>query len=196
MRHDSLRRVGRDRLKCLAHRGSLMSQQSPPTIRRGVFRSAEAVLLLTLFSFLATVFIRGNEIQALAQGRRAHAGPTGSLSGTVVGPDGNPVAGARVMAQTSDGRAPRTTTTDASGHFRFHGLRVAPYDLRARANKTWSDWRRDVPVRANEEATVKLRIPPAKAAPVKTPAPEKPRQGPPTKPPQQQDLKPGPDAAP
>jgi hypothetical protein len=172
-----------------------MPQKNRAALRPGASRSREAILCLICFNFVAAAFLQQSEITALAQGPRGRSGPTGSVSGSVLGPDGRPVAGARVMAQTSDGRAPRTARTDGNGHFRFRGLRVAPYDLRARANGTWSDWTRDVPVRANSESTVKLRIPPAKAAPPKTPSPGKSPQKTPSEPPQKPEGKPGPDAA-
>ena len=157
-----------------------MAEKGQRVLRPKGFRLVEAVLLVILFSVVAAYFHR-HEIRALAQGRRQHAVPTGSISGTVTGPDGKPASGARVMAQTSDGRSPRTARTDAKGHFRVRGLREGPYDLRARANETWSDWTRDVRVRANEDSSVKLRIASPDSA---TPPAKKPND------------KPGPDAAP
>jgi hypothetical protein len=172
-----------------------MEERIQAPLRPAAFRAAKALLLLIVSTFSVAVFLQQGEIRALAQGRRVRVGPTGALSGTVLGPDGKPVEGARVMAQTSDGRAPRTARTDANGRFHFRGLRVAPYDLRARANGRWSDWTRDVPVRANEEATVKLRIPAAKAAPARTPPPDKSPQKAPALPPQKPQARPGRDAA-
>ncbi len=103
-----------------------------------------------------------------AQGRRQRAAATGSLSGTVLGADEKPVSGARVIVQTSDGRTPRATTTDENGRFRVKGLRSGPYDVRARSGKVWSAWTRNVRVRENQEAKVKLRIPAKDSAPAQT----------------------------
>ena len=141
---------------------------------RGALRPAYWLLLLILAGFLLAAYLHRGEILALAQGRGRHAAAVGSISGTVTGAGGTPVAGARVLAQTSDGRAPRATTTDADGRFYFRGLRVAPYDLRVRANQTGSEWTRNVPGRANADSTVKLSIPGDGASPDKTTKPKSP----------------------
>ncbi len=107
---------------------------------------------------------------------------TGTLSGTVFGPSGKPVAGARVFRQVSDGSHPHTTKTDAHGHFRFGGLRQGNYDIRAQAHGHWSDWEHNVLVRSGRETRVNLRLllkqPPAEPprAPAVKPAPQKPTQ--------------------
>jgi hypothetical protein len=84
--------------------------------------------------------------------------PSGKLSGTVLGPDGKPAAKARVMAQTSDGRFPRTTKTDAQGHFQLT-CPAGLVDVRARAGENWSEWMRNVRVRAGETASITIHIP-------------------------------------
>ncbi len=149
-------------------------EQNRTSRGRGAFRPAYWLLLLILAGFLLAAYLHRGEILALAQGRGRRAAAVGSISGTVTGAGGTPVAGARVLAQTSDGRAPRATTTDADGRFHFRGLRVAPYDLRVHANQTWSEWTRNVPVRANAESTVKLSIPSNGASPDKPVKPKSP----------------------
>ncbi len=84
--------------------------------------------------------------------------PSGSMGGEVFGPDGKAVAGARVFLQLSDARHPRTTQTDAQGHFRFASLRQGNYDLRAQARGRWSDWEHNLLVRAGRETRVTLRL--------------------------------------
>ncbi len=86
------------------------------------------------------------------------APPSGSLTGTVLGPDGKAVAGARVFLQMSDARTPRTTLTDAAGHYSFRSLRSGLYELRAQAGGHWSDWKHNIVVRSGRETSVTLRL--------------------------------------
>ena len=81
---------------------------------------------------LVTVFLAGTVLPgaALATTRPR---PTGKLSGVVLGPNGRPVARARVLLQGADGSHPRAAQTDAAGRFRFSALRQDNYDVRARA---------------------------------------------------------------
>ncbi len=111
-------------------------------------------------------------VEALAAPERL---PPGSLSGTVLGPTGKPVAGARVFLQVSDGSHPHSTKTDAGGHFQFSSIRQGNYDLRAQAHGHWSDWEHNLLVRSGRETSVTLRLL------LKQPPPEPPRK-PTTKP--------------
>jgi hypothetical protein len=53
-----------------------------------------------------------------------------TVSGTVVGPDGKPVAGATVRSRKDDkGFRPTTTKSDAQGRFRFEGMPDAQHSL-------------------------------------------------------------------
>ena len=142
-----------------------------PKLRPRAFRAVKAALLVILFIFPLAAELPGAQVRVVPRARYRRAVPTGSIAGTVTLADGTPAAGARVMVQTSDGSSPRTTTTDAKGHFRVKNLRRGPYDLRARAGETWSDWKRHVHVRINEETSVTLFIPaPGSAPPPKQPA--------------------------
>jgi len=105
-------------------------------------------------------------VEALAARERL---PRGSLSGTVLGPTGKPVASARVFLQVSDGSRPHTTKTDAGGHFHFSSVRQGNYDLRAQAHGHWSDWEHNLLVRSGRETSVNLRLL------LKQPPPEPPR---------------------
>lgn len=97
--------------------------------------------------------------------RPAPKQPAGVLHGRVLGADGKPVEGARVMVQSSDGRTPRALLTGADGRFRLTRT-IGPYDLRASSNGQWSEWTRNVRVKAGEESAVTLRIPAAPRPPV------------------------------
>jgi len=92
----------------------------------------------------------------------------GVLRGSVVSAAGKPVAGARVLIQTADGRRPFTVRTDAEGKFRVPRISRGLYHLRAQSGGLWSDWEHNVLVRAGQPTSVTLRLalkqPPAAAA--------------------------------
>ena len=110
---------------------------------------------LGLVGVAALLLIGSVEGRGLSPQRKP--APSGKLSGTVLGPDGKPAAKARVMAQTSDGRAPRTTLTDAQGRFQLK-CPEGPVDVRARAGDNWSDWVRNVRIRANDTTSITVHI--------------------------------------
>ena len=83
----------------------------------------------------------------------------GTLAGTVVGPGGKPVAGARVTSQGADGSHPQATTTNAQGRFFFPGLEHGYYDVRAYSNGAWSDWKHNIEVKTGKQTEVKLQLP-------------------------------------
>ncbi len=119
-------------------------------------------------TFIAPITLAATGLLAWALAAPAARAP-GSLSGTVFGPEGKAVPGARVILQLSDGTHPHTAQTDAKGHFRFPALRQGNYDLRAQGQGNWSDWEHNVLVRAGKETRVTLRLllkePPAEAPP-------------------------------
>jgi len=82
-----------------------------------------------------------------------------TLDGTVTEADGTPVAGAKVVIQTSDGKNPRGARTDAKGHFAFRSLRHGFYDVRASRDKRSSEWVRNLVVRSGTIVTVTLVLP-------------------------------------
>ena len=133
--------------------------------RQAPFRAAGALLALLLIFVAGTADLDAAQVIVVPRRRYRRPVPTGSVSGTVTLAEGKPAAGARVMVQTSDGNSPRTTTADAKGHFRVKDLRRGPYDLRARAGETWSDWKRHVHVRINEDTSVTLIVPPPGSPP-------------------------------
>src|ERR1700733_11535163 len=54
-------------------------------------------------------------VAALAFAAAADTKGIGTLAGTVIGPSGKPVAGARVTSQGADGTMPKSTLTNADG---------------------------------------------------------------------------------
>ncbi len=105
---------------------------------------------------LVTAFLASVLVGAAAAMPRPR--PTGKLSGVVLGPNGRPVARARVLLQDADGSHPRASQTDAAGRFRFSPLRQDNYDVRARAEGQSSVWERNVLVRSGQETKVTLRL--------------------------------------
>ena len=94
----------------------------------------------------------------------------GVLSGSVVSAAGKPVAGARVLIQTADGRHPFTVRTDAEGKFRVPRISRGLYHIRAQASGLWSDWERNVLIRAGKSTSVTLRLALKKPAPPPAPS--------------------------
>jgi hypothetical protein len=107
-----------------------------------------------LIAFLLAILVA---VPLLAQ----KAQPTGTISGIVNKVDGTPQPGARVYLQPGDGHVPHTIQTDATGRYKFEKIRIGLYDVRAQAGGLWSDYQRNVNVRANQEVTVDLQIKPA-----------------------------------
>jgi hypothetical protein len=100
-------------------------------------------------------------VAALGMAATAGAnGPVGELKGTVLDSKGQPVADATVTMQSSDGKHPYATHTDASGHFDFARFETGQYDLRAYAKGMFSDWTKRVSIRYKKTAEVTLRMPP------------------------------------
>lgn len=96
-----------------------------------------------------------------ASGTVAETG-LGTLAGTVVGPNGRPIAGARVTSQEAGGSKPSATTTNSQGRFFFPQLAHGYYDLRAYSNGVWSGWKHNIEVKTGKQTDVTLRIPPRK----------------------------------
>ena len=104
---------------------------------------------------------------------RAQTGGRETLEGTVLSDKGAPVAGARILWQTADGRSPHALRSDAQGHFRIRRILPGIYQLRAVTRKASSEWSTNVVVRPGQHTQVTLRLEPAllpTAAPTKAPA--------------------------
>jgi Carboxypeptidase regulatory-like domain len=99
-------------------------------------------------------------ILACAAASRAREA-VGNLAGIMVDSHGNPVEGATVVIQTSDGQHPHATHTDANGHFEFERYSTGQYDLRGSLYGVFTDWTRRVMIRAGKTTQVTLRLPAA-----------------------------------
>lgn len=116
-----------------------------------------ALVLLSIF-LLALVAARG--VSAAPQ----HKGSS-TLSGVVLGPDDKPVAHASVSYQSSGGSAPHVVRTDASGRFAITKLKADDYDLRASGKGVFSEWEKNIPLRAGETKNMTLHLVYAKQVP-------------------------------
>jgi len=83
----------------------------------------------------------------------------GTLAGTVVGPSGKVVAGARVTSQGADGTKPQSTLTNSEGRFFFPELQNGYYDVRAYHSGAWTSWKHNVEVKTGKQTEVKLQLP-------------------------------------
>ena len=88
------------------------------------------------------------------------AGPIGEIKGTVLDSKGQPVADATVTMQSSDGKRPFATHTDASGHFEFLRYETGQYDLRAYSKGMFSDWTKRVSIRSKKTTEITIHMPP------------------------------------
>src|SRR5579862_3587329 len=82
----------------------------------------------------------------------------GTIEGEVIDAQSQPVAGASVTIQTSDGQHPHATHTDAAGHFQFARFETGQYDLRAYFKGAYSDWAKRVPLHSHKSTEITLRI--------------------------------------
>jgi len=96
------------------------------------------------------------------------------LTGTVFGPDGKPAPGAMVTCQSSAGMHPQVVHADQKGRFRISGLKQDSYDLRASWNGTYSDWKRNVPLRKGQTKDLALHLLKSRSTPGNPPPPENP----------------------
>jgi len=85
-------------------------------------------------------------------------GGNGTLSGIVLGPKNTGVADVHVVLQTSDGRNPHSTVTDAKGRFIFPFLKPGLYDVRAEGQGLSSEWKHNVFVPRGKQTNVTLHL--------------------------------------
>jgi hypothetical protein len=110
---------------------------------------------------LITIILGTLVIASLAFAAAAQKVPIGTLEGTVLDAQGNPVPDASVTIQTSDGLKPHATHTDANGHFQFARWRPGQYNLRAYSNGVFSEWDKWIMIRSNKTTKITLRMPKA-----------------------------------
>jgi hypothetical protein len=111
-----------------------------------------SILLLTL------VAVRGVSATPQSKG-------SSTLTGVVLGPDDRPVANASVSYQVSSGSAPHVVRTDARGHFTISKLKADNYDLRASGKGVFSEWEKNISLRAGTTKELTLHLIYAKQIP-------------------------------
>jgi Carboxypeptidase regulatory-like domain len=112
-------------------------------------RLSSSLVLVLFLAFLAA--------SATAGTAAAHTA-LGILAGTVTDAHGNPLAGASVTIQTSDGLQPRATHTGPDGRFEFSRWRPGQYDVRAYAGGSFSDWSKRILIRSGKTTEITLHI--------------------------------------
>jgi hypothetical protein len=116
-----------------------------------------AFLFLSIF-LLALVAVRG--VFATPQGKG-----NSTLTGVVLGPNDKPVANASVSYQVSSGSAPHVVRTDAHGRFTIVKLKADNYDLRASGKGVFSEWEKNITLRAGTTKELTLHLIYAKEIP-------------------------------
>lgn len=94
----------------------------------------------------------------LSSGRAMAHGRTGSVGGTVFGPNGQPSAGAEVMIERSDGSAPVAVRTDSEGRFVFKFVLAGYYDIRASRGMAATAWEHNVMIHVGKETAINLHL--------------------------------------
>ena len=100
--------------------------------------------------------------------KQKKGGPTGIISGLVLGPDDKPAAFASISYQSSSGTAPHAVHADAHGRFTITKLHTDIYDLRASANGVFSEWKKNFQVQSGRTSDLTLRLIYAKEMPKST----------------------------
>ena len=118
-------------------------------------RRAFAFLSIFLLALLAA---RGGSAAPQSKG-------SSTLTGIVLGPDDKPVANASVSYQVSSGSAPHVVRTDAHGHFTISKLKADNYDLRASGKGVFSEWQKNITLRAGATKELTLHLIYAKQIP-------------------------------
>ena len=90
--------------------------------------------------------------------KQKKGGPTGVISGIVLGPDDKPAAYASISYQSSSGTAPHAVHADAHGRFTIMKLHTDIYDLRASANGVFSEWKKNFQVQSGRTSDLTLRL--------------------------------------
>ncbi len=97
--------------------------------------------------------------------KQKKGGPTGIISGIVLGPDDKPAAFAAISYQSSGGTAPHAVHADEHGRFTITKLHTDIYDVRASANGVFSEWKKNFQVQSGRTSDLTLRLIYAKEMP-------------------------------
>ena len=90
---------------------------------------------------------------------------TSTLSGVVLGPDDRPVAHASVSYQSSGGNGAHVVHTDSHGRFSITKLKADNYDVRASGKGVFSEWEKNITLRAGQTKDLTLQLVYAKEIP-------------------------------
>jgi hypothetical protein len=82
----------------------------------------------------------------------------GTVAGQVLGTNGSPVIGARVILQAAEGHRLLTTDTNNQGRFWFASLPEGQYGVRASYEARVSEWRQNVWVAPGEQTNIVLHL--------------------------------------
>jgi hypothetical protein len=97
--------------------------------------------------------------------KQKKGGPSGIISGLVLGPDDKPAPHAAITYQSSGGTAPHAVHADAHGRFVIAKLHSDIYDIRASANGVFSEWQKNFQVQSGHTSEITLHLIYAKEMP-------------------------------
>ncbi len=118
-----------------------------------------------LASVLALLTIMATVASAQYVIKKRGGGPSGVISGVVIGPDDKPAPHAAITYQSSSGSAPHAVHADLQGRFTIRKLHTDNYDLRASANGIFSEWQKNFPVQSGKRHEITLHLIYAKEMP-------------------------------
>jgi hypothetical protein len=111
-----------------------------------------------LASALAILVISATTVRAAQYAVKKKGGPSGIISGVVIGPDDKPAPHAAITYQSSDGTGPHAVHADAHGRFTITKLRTDIYDFRASAKGIFSEWQKNFQVQSGHTSEITLHL--------------------------------------
>jgi Carboxypeptidase regulatory-like domain len=124
-----------------------------------------AIALMLLATLSSTAWAGQNVVVKHGKG-----GPSGIISGTVLGPNDKPAPHAVITYQSSGGTSPHVVHADAHGRFMITKLHSDIYDLRASANGIFSEWQKNFQVQSGHTSEIIMRLIYAKEMPKQMPS--------------------------
>jgi hypothetical protein len=109
---------------------------------------------MILFAISSTTVCAGQNVVL----KRGKGGPTGIISGVVLGPDDKPAPHAAITYQSSGGNAPHAVHADSRGRFTITKLHSDIYDIRASANGVFSEWQKNFQVESGHTSEITMRL--------------------------------------
>lgn len=112
-----------------------------------------AIVVLSLMVSGVALFVEQSVTAAQRKG-----GPSGVISGLVLGPDDKPAPHAAITYQSSDGSAPHAVHSDSHGRFTITKLHTDIYDIRASAGGIFSEWQKNFQVQSGHTSEITLHL--------------------------------------